>query len=231
MERAIRRTTGSYESLYEFRTGIYMNFILRYLYLSIWDVLLFMFLGMAFFKSGILTGQASTKLYLAMTIVGLGLGLLVSYYHLASFIKYNFNWYEVTKNTWFDLYTVSRTLRSLGVLGFIMLLYKSGWFKWLFALMRPVGQMAFTNYLTQSLIGGLFFYGIGFAMYGQLKRIEIYYFVAAVWIVQIIWSHAWLRYFRFGPMEWLWRSLTYWKKQPFRKGKENLQEEKPVAIA
>jgi uncharacterized protein len=98
-----------------------------------------------------------------------------------------------------------------------MLLYKSGLFKWLFAILRPVGQMAFTNYLMQSLMCALFFYGIGFGMYGKLARHEIYYVLAAVWAIQIIYSNIWLHYFRFGPLEWLWRSLTYWKKQPFRK--------------
>ena len=103
--------------------------------------------------------------------------------------------------------------------GLIMVLYKTGWFGWFFALVRPVGQMAFTNYLAQSLICGIIFYGIGFGLYGQLERYELYCIVAAIWIFQIIASHIWLRYYRFGPMEWVWRSLTYWKLQPFRKTK------------
>jgi uncharacterized protein len=106
-----------------------------------------------------------------------------------------------------------------------MLMYKSGFFKWLFALMRPVGQMAFTNYLMQSLLCGFFFYGIGLGMFGKLHRYELYYVVGVVWILQIIYSHIWLRYFRFGPFEWAWRSLTYWKRQPFRK--HSIQESLP----
>ena len=98
-----------------------------------------------------------------------------------------------------------------------MLMYKSGWFKWLFNLLRPVGQMAFTNYLMQSFLCGLIFYGIGFGMFGKLQRHEIYYVLIAVWVLQIIYSHIWLHYFRFGPMEWCWRSLTYSKKQPLKK--------------
>lgn len=58
---------------------------------------------------------------------------------------------------------------------------------------------------------------IGFGMFGKRQRHEIYYVVAVTWTLQIIWSHLWLKFFRFGPPEWLWRSLTYWKKQPFRK--------------
>lgn len=216
-EKSIRKTTGSFADAYEYRGEMYMNFLIRFMYLSPWDVLSFMLLGMAFFKMGVLTGQASAKTYWIMTILGLGVGLTLSYLRFRSFIAVNYNWFELTKHQYFDLYTVSRLGRSIGLLGLIMLLYKSGWVKWLFNLMKPVGQMAFTNYLTQSLLCGLFFYGVGFGMYGKLQRVEVYYFVLAVWVVQIIWSHLWLRYFNFGPFEWLWRSLTYWKKQPMKK--------------
>ena len=83
--------------------------------------------------------------------------------------------------------------------------------------MRPVGQMAFTNYLGQSFLMGLLFYGIGFGMFGKLQRYEIYYVVGITWIVQIIFSHIWLHYFQFGPLEWIWRQLTYWKRFPLRR--------------
>jgi len=106
--------------------------------------------------------------------------------------------------------------------GLIMLLYKSGWFKWLFNLMRPVGQMAFTNYLMQSILCGIFFYGIGFGYFGQLERYQIYFVVAGIWIIEIVWSHIWLHYFLFGPFEWLWRSLTYFKKQPMKKSNPSI---------
>lgn len=84
-------------------------------------------------------------------------------------------------------------------------------------MMRPVGRMAFSNYLLQSIICGLIFYGIGFGMFGKMQRYELYYVVVSVWVFEIILSHLWMRYFSFGPFEWLWRSLTYWKKQPFLK--------------
>ena len=217
MEKIKLKNTGSYEALYEYRTNRYVDTLVEYLFLGVWDVLLFMFVGMAFFKMGILTGQAPAKLYWGMCIVGLGVGLVLSYLRLQPMIDTNFNWFDYRKKIHFEFYELSRTFRSIGIFGLIMLLYKSGWFKWLFALMRPVGQMAFTNYLMQSLMCGLFFYGIGFGMFGKLQRYEIYYVVGAIWLIQIIYSHIWLRYFRFGPLEWLWRSLTYWKKQPFRK--------------
>lgn len=214
MERAIRLTNGSYEQLYEFRTELRHQTMLRYLYTMAWDVLLFMFLGMAFYKLNILTGQARISVYWLLAVIGLGAGMLVSWWKTQFTIQHQFNWYELVKDLPFEAYTVSRTFRALGIFGFLILLYRSGLFKWLFALMRPVGQMAFTNYLTQSLLCGIIFYGVGFGWYGKMQRYEVYLVVGAIWLLQITWSHVWLRFFRFGPFEWAWRSLTYWKKQP-----------------
>lgn len=216
-EENIAKHTGGYKKLYDYRTNTYVESLIPYLFYGLWDVLLFMFIGMAFFKMGILTGQAPVKTYVWMMVIGLGVGLTISYFRLQQMVDANFNGYAYTKQIAFSSYELSRTFRSIGILGLIMLLYKSGLFRWLFALLRPVGQMAFTNYLMQSLLCGFFFYGIGFGMFGQLARHEIYYVVGAIWLLQIIYSNIWLHYFRFGPLEWAWRSLTYWKKQPFLK--------------
>jgi uncharacterized protein len=216
-EKNLEKVRGDYATFYKYQSERSFRTETMFFYYFIWDLLLFMFLGMAFYKNGVLTGNASTKVYWLLFIIGLGAGLVLSWFRLQPEIEHQFNNFSYIKNVNFEFYEVSRTFRAIGIFGLIMLLYKSGWFKWFFALMRPVGQMAFTNYLAQSLLVGLFFYGIGFGMYGKLERHEIYYVVAATWVLQIIWSHVWLRYFRFGPLEWLWRSLTYWKKQPFRK--------------
>lgn len=224
-EESIVRTTESYRTLYEYRTGEYLDTLVHYLFFGIWDVLLFMFLGMAFFKMGILTGQASVKTYVLMTVIGLGAGLVISYFRLQAIIDSKFDGYAYTRTTVFSFYELSRTFRSIGFLGLIMLLFKSGVFKWFFALFRPVGQMAFTNYLMQSLICGLIFYGIGWGWYGRLERHEIYIVLAVVWLFQILYSHLWLHFFRFGPLEWAWRSLTYWKRQPMRRFNKNERNE------
>ena len=217
MEKSMRKVKGDYASFYKYQSERSFHTEVFYMYYGLWDVLLFMFLGMAFYKTGILMGNASAKIYWMMFIIGLGAGLALSWYRLQPMIDFKFNIFEYTKSVKIEFYQVSRSARAIGIFGLIMLLYKSGWFKWLFALMRPVGQMAFTNYLMQSFLVGLYFYGIGFGKFGELQRHEIYYVVAAVWVLQIILSHTWLRFFRFGPLEWLWRSLTYWKLQPFKK--------------
>lgn len=222
MKRNLEKSTGSYGVLYNYISNITAMIEFNYTYYGIWDILLFMLLGMAFFKSGVLTGQASSKLYWAMFIGGMGLGLFLTWLRLGDLMHYKFNLFEITKQKKIEYYEISRTLRSIGLFGLIMLLFKSGWFNWLFRLLRPVGQMAFTNYLMQSLMGALIFFGIGFGMMGKLQRYEVYLVALAIWAVEITWSHIWLRYFRFGPLEWCWRSLTYWKKQPMRK--ENTKE-------
>jgi uncharacterized protein len=217
MEKNLQIVRGDYGGFYEYQSGRSFESEVHFTYDGIWDIMIFMFLGMAFFKTGVITGQASAKVYWGLFIGGMGIGLLLSYFRLQPLIEAKFNYFDFSKSNPFHFYELSRTFRALGIFGLIMLVYKSGWFKWLFALMRPVGQMAFTNYLMQSLLVGLYFYGIGLGMYGKLQRFEIYYVVGATWLLQIIWSHIWLRYFRFGPLEWAWRSLTYWKKQPMRK--------------
>lgn len=217
MEKSLKAVRGNYGGFYEYQSERSFKGQINYLYYGGWDILVFMFLGMAFFKNGVLLGKASAKVYWAMLVAGLGIGLLLSYFRLQPLIDHKFNYFDYTKNSSFEFYEISRTFRAIGIFGLIMLLYKSGWFKWLFNLMRPVGQMAFTNYLMQSLLVGLFFYGVGLGYFGKLQRFEMYYVVGATWALQIAWSHWWLRYFRFGPLEWAWRSLTYWKKQPMRK--------------
>ena len=105
---------------------------------------------------------------------------------------------------------------TLGHVGLIGLLYRVPALSGAMRTLAAVGQMALTNYLSQSLICMFLFTGAGLALFGQLERHELYYVVVAIWIVQLIWSPLWLRRFRFGPAEWLWRSLTYWQRQPMR---------------
>jgi uncharacterized protein len=215
-EKNLRQTRGTYREVYDNLSDRATNLEFYFSYYKIWDYIEFMLLGMAFFKLDIFTGKASNKIYWWLFIVGLGGGLIISYYRLQPELFYTFNEYDLAKNVSFDCYAISRTLRSIGIFGLILLLYKSGWFKYLFALTRPVGQMAFTNYLMQSVMCGFLFYGYGLGMMGKFQRYELYYWVALIWAIEICWSHLWLRYFRFGPLEWVWRSLTYWQIQPLK---------------
>jgi uncharacterized protein len=109
-----------------------------------------------------------------------------------------------------------RLFLCIGHASLILLVFRSRLVPWLMKALASTGQMAFTNYLMQSIICSLFFYGYGLGYYNKLAFHQLYYVVAAIWILQMIFSSIWLSYFRFGPFEWVWRSLTYWEKQPMR---------------
>jgi uncharacterized protein len=86
----------------------------------------------------------------------------------------------------------------------------------LFAWAAPLGRMAFTNYLLQSLIFGGIFYGYGLGLFGALGIASALALGGTVYVIQVVLSRWWLRRFRFGPVEWLWRTLMYGMVQPMR---------------
>jgi len=78
--------------------------------------------------------------------------------------------------------------------------------------------MAFSNYISHSLICSVIFYGgYGFGLIGRLERWQVYGMAPAIWAFNLAWSPWWLARYRFGPLEWAWRSLTYGRRQPWRR--------------
>jgi uncharacterized protein len=109
-------------------------------------------------------------------------------------------------------------LVSLGFLSGVMLLCKTNVLRPVVWPLCKVGQMALTNYLAQTVVCTTLFYGHGFGLFCRLSRVEQACVVAAILASQLVLSPIWLHYFRFGPCEWLWRSLSYWQRQPLRRG-------------
>jgi uncharacterized protein len=179
-----------------------------------------MLLGMALLKWGVLSAERSRRLYLSLVglwlVIGLPLiigGVITNSanewtYDYSMFFGWQFNY-------WGSLFA------ALGYIGVVMLVSKSGWFSGLKRRLASVGRMAFTNYLMQTVICTTIFYGHGFGLFGKLERWEQVLVVLGVWVFQLVVSPMWLRYFRFGPTEWLWRSLTYLKLQPMRYSSPN----------
>ena len=79
------------------------------------------------------------------------------------------------------------------------------------------GRTAFSNYIGTSLVMALVFQGWGLGLFGQLDKVERLVPLLAVWALMLVWSPTWLGRFAFGPLEWLWRCLTYWKLFPIRR--------------
>jgi len=110
----------------------------------------------------------------------------------------------------------SSVLLALGYVGALLLLHATKPGARLIALCAPVGRMALTSYLSQSIVLGFLFYGYGFGMYGRTSIATTIWIAIVLYILQIGLARAWLSRFRFGPVEWLWRSFTYGKRAPFR---------------
>jgi len=192
--------------------------------LTIWDSLALMLLGLALYRWGFLSGQWSNRSYWKVILIGYGIGLPLSIYsHYYGFL-HSPNREAVLQRLveipipWVGLiYPFQRILLVMAHVAAIILLYKSGFLQGLFRRLEAVGQMAFTNYIMHSVICSLIFFGYGLNYYAELQYYELYFVVLGIWILQLVVSPLWLKYFRYGPLEWLWRSLTYWRRQPFRR--------------
>ncbi|MFT3756017.1 MAG: DUF418 domain-containing protein [Pseudoxanthomonas sp.] len=116
------------------------------------------------------------------------------------------------------LFTGAALPLSLGYFGVVAWLSQTDIGNRLLAPLRPAGQMALSNYIGASLIGTWCFYGYGLGWWGQVSRPGQMLFVVVVFALQVVFSHFWLKTFRYGPLEWLWRCITYWKWQPMLRG-------------
>lgn len=191
---------------------------------ELWDSIALMLLGLALFKWGFLTGNWSNDDYWKVLKIGYGIGLpLVMYSFYYGFLNFstleaNLARMERVPINWVSLiYPFQRILLVMAHASALILLYKSGKIQGLFRRLEAVGQMAFTNYISHSIICTLFFFGYGLNYFAELDYYQIYFVALAIWIFQLIVSPIWLKYFLFGPLEWVWRSLTYWKMQPFKR--------------
>ncbi len=180
-----------------------------------WDILAMMLLGIALYKLRVITAELSYKSYLIMMVVGYGIGLSVNYYETMIILNDNFSVAAFQKASL--TYAVGRIAVSFGHIGLVMIFCKLNIILFLKNSLAAVGRMALTNYIMHSVICAIIFTGVGFSMFGKLQRYELYYVVISIWIFQLIVSPIWLKYYRFGPLEWMWRSLTYKQMQPFKR--------------
>jgi uncharacterized protein len=182
---------------------------------SLWDAMAMMLLGMALFKLHCFDASRSYGFYGGMVLIGFGVALPVNYFEVITFMESGFA-AEWAMSYVRPTYDIGRMGMAIGYIGLVMLICKSEILTLLRSALAAVGQMALTNYLSHSVICNFIFMGYGLGLVGQLNRYEIYYVVLGVWIFQLIVSPLWLRFFRFGPVEWLWRTLTYMQWQPMK---------------
>lgn len=185
-----------------------------YLAWAIWRVGGLMLLGMALFKLGVLSAARSRSFYLGLVGLAVLVGLPLVGYGMQRNIASGwptpeFFFLGTQYNYW------GSVLVALGWIGTVMLLCQQS-VAMITGRLAAVGRMAFTNYIMQTVICTTVFYGHGFGLFGSMERVGQFAVVVGVWIFQLIVSPIWLRHFRYGPLEWLWRSLVYLEVQPFR---------------
>jgi uncharacterized protein len=122
---------------------------------------------------------------------------------------------QIAGINFFDWTNIAITGIILG--GFILLYHKDWWLPKL-NFFAPYGRMALTNYVLQSIIGTFLFFGWGLGWIGQLRSAYLVLIAIVLIALQVHFSKYWLKHYKYGPLEWLWRSATYWKWQPFQKG-------------
>ncbi|MEH0166058.1 DUF418 domain-containing protein [Roseateles microcysteis] len=210
-------SSGSYADIVERRAGLFPEKAAGDAGFAILLVGMFL-LGSWFVRSGVMENtERHLPLFRKMALwglpVGIGLGLSTCFIAMSH-----------TPGNQYDGWGIAHGLRMLGNLpaclgyvGMVVLMLHSktfgGTVKWLAA----PGRMALTNYLLQSLICTLYFYGYGLGHWGMSRSVQVL-FVVAVYAGQIVFSHWWLSKFRYGPMEWLWRGFTYRQVPPLRIG-------------
>ncbi len=114
---------------------------------------------------------------------------------------------------------------TMGYFGAISLISQSSHGPRVLSPFVAAGRIALTNYIGQSILCGLIFYSFGLGLIGQLRFSVVLLIALGIYATQVLFSLAWLRFFRFGPLEWVWRSLTYMRMQPIQKRPAPLVQE------
>ena len=176
-----------------------------------------MFLGMAMFKSDFLTGEWDPARYRrwATRCVAIALpplSFLAWWQASADFDAVRVFLAFIALSVPFDV------LMAIGWAAAIIWWAKVGPMPALKAQVAAAGRMAFTNYLATSIIMTSIFYGYGLGLFGGVSRAGLWMFVLGMWALILAWSKPWLNHFYYGPLEWLWRSLSRLQLQPLRKG-------------
>lgn len=187
--------------------GLYRNML--------FDIGGMMLVGMALYRWGVLDGRRSARFYVGLALAGYALGIVLRGADVYQGFVHGFDAGALRMMERVD-YDIGRLPMTLGHVGLIALLCR---WRPLAAPLRglaAVGRLSLTHYIGQTCIAITLFYGFGFGLYGSLERTQLLLVCLAVWSVLILFSLWWLRRFRHGPLEWLWRSLAQGAIQPNR---------------
>ena len=213
LQREADAYLGGYVSALRQRAGFLATGHPKWLYhFFIFDIGGMMLLGIGLLKMDIFTARLSRRDYALLALFGYGIGLPLASFAVWDDIRTGFD--PVTVAFGGVLHAIARLPVALGHVAIVMMICKAGLLRWITRPLAAVGQTAFSCYILTSIICTTIFYGYGFSQFGRLERYQIYLIVLGVWLVLLVVSPLWLKRFKFGPLEWLWRSLTYMQRQP-----------------
>ena len=182
----------------------------------LWETTGLMLIGMALFKSRMLTGAWEAARYRKWAITGFVIGIppligLAWYQQASGFSAVSTFGASLSLSAPFDIAV------TIAWAALIMLLIQTVASDAVRLRLAATGRMAFTNYLVTSIVMTTVFYGYGLGLYGSVGRAALYLFCFGMWAAMLLWSKPWLDRFHYGPLEWVWRSLSRWQVQPMRK--------------
>ncbi|MHA7873557.1 MAG: DUF418 domain-containing protein, partial [Hyphococcus sp.] len=177
------------------------------------DAFMMMLLGMAFYQWRIVTGERSAGFYAVLAMGAYAIGLSLRVWAVSNRWEADFSpllWAEWAP---FQFARIAMTVGHIGLVFFLWRFFSSSL---PMRALTAAGRMALTNYIGQTVVANLIFSGVGLGLFGALDRVQVYGVMLVIWVAQAAFSMWWLARFRFGPLEWGWRSLTYGRLQPLR---------------
>ncbi len=211
---------GSYAEIVQHRAkSLIWGQTIGFLLFGWWAVGGRMLIGMGLMKLGVFAAQLSKRAYLMMIVLGYGIGLPLLAFDAIHEARGNFFldrqlWHAL--EGWPLLLLYGSLPVVFGHIGLVMRICQSNALPWLTRRLGAAGRMALSCYLFDSIACTTLFYGYGFDLFATLHRPLLYAVVLTIWTAQLFICLLWLAHFRFGPAEWAWRSLTYWKPQAMR---------------
>ncbi|MCG8320667.1 MAG: DUF418 domain-containing protein [Cytophagales bacterium] len=167
-----------------------------------------MILGIVLYRSGIFKDYHVWKYYWFISLSVLSIGLTINYLR---YYHWTYEYFDPVINIWIGwLFTFPKELLGAGYILIFNGLYQKFLSTYKIKIISNIGRMALTNYIFQNIVLGFIFYGYGLAQFNQYSRSELLGIVVVIWIIQISLSWSWMNRYKQGPLEWIWKKLTYY---------------------
>ncbi len=206
---------GDYAGLVEHRLTTYWYEPLTNFLLFALETLPLVFIGIAIYRLGFFSGEISRTNMQRWGWIGLIIGGLL-HLAIALWVQANGFTYYGTIAAFMGFSVLPRLIMVLG-LAALLVVHSPSWSGWFGQRVAAAGRAAFTNYLGTSVLMLFVFHGWALGLFGELNRPQLYLVMALSWVLMLAWSKPWLEHYRYGPLEWLWRCLTYGRRFPLKR--------------